>query len=85
VTISNPVTVVIPVYNDVHALKEAVPRVLQTLSCIATEFELIIAEDASTDGSAELAAKFARESPQVIHLHRDERLGRDRPCLVLPQ
>ncbi len=74
--ISIPVTIVIPVYNDVHALEEAVPRVLETLSSIASEYELIIAEDASTDGSAERAAQFASEYSEVIHLHRDERLGR---------
>jgi len=76
VKISIPVTVVIPVYNDVHALEEAVPRVLETLSSLASEYELIIAEDASTDGSYECAAQFAREHSQVIHLHRNERLGR---------
>ncbi len=70
------VTLVIPVYNDVHALQEAVPRVRDTLSSLVSEYEIIIAEDASTDGSAECAARFAQAYPDVVHLHRDERLGR---------
>jgi len=76
VNISLPVTVVIPVYNDVHALSEAIPKVIEIISSITTDYELIIAEDASTDGSAELAATFAKDNTAIIHLHRDERLGR---------
>ena len=74
--VTKSVTIVIPVYNDVQALGRAVPVVLETISSISDEYELIIAEDASTDGSSELAAKFAREHAQIIHMHRDERLGR---------
>lgn len=70
------VTVVIPVYNDVQALKDAVPKVIPILSSLTSQYELIIAEDASTDGSAECAADYARNNPNIIHLHRNERLGR---------
>lgn len=70
------VTVVIPVYNDVQALKDAVPKVIPILSSLTSQYELIIAEDASTDGSAECAAYYARNNPNIIHLHRNERLGR---------
>jgi len=76
VTGALPVTAVIPVYNDVHALRDAIPRVLKILSTITSDYELIIAEDASTDGSAEYAAECAQKYNQIIHLHRDERLGR---------
>lgn len=74
--VTKPVTIVIPVYNDVYALGKAVPRVIEIMSHVADKYELIIAEDASTDGSAELAAQFASEYSEVIHMHRDERLGR---------
>lgn len=70
------VSIVIPVYNDVHALQEAVPQVLKALPSITPEYELIIAEDASTDGSAELASELASNNPRITHIHRDERLGR---------
>ena len=74
--ITVPVTIVIPVYNDVQSLEAAVPRVMEILPSITSDYELIIAEDASTDGSAELAHKLAQGNPGIIHLHRNERLGR---------
>jgi glycosyltransferase AglD len=70
------VSVVIPVYNDLPALKEAVPLTLKMMDEVFSGFEIIIAEDASTDGSTECAASWQEKDSRVIHLHRDQRLGR---------
>jgi glycosyltransferase AglD len=69
---------VIPVYNDRKALERAIPLSLQYLSEISPDFELIIAEDGSTDGSAGLVGDFAKKDSRVRLLHSDERLGRGR-------
>jgi glycosyltransferase involved in cell wall biosynthesis len=69
---------VIPVYNDRNALERAIPLSIQYLSGISADFELIIAEDGSTDGSAELVKEFSLKDPRVRLLHSDERLGRGR-------
>ena len=47
------VTVIIPVFNDMHSLDIAIPRSVEVLSRITKGFELIIAEDGSSDGSTE--------------------------------
>jgi glycosyltransferase AglD len=70
------VSVVIPVYNDLPALKEAVPLTLKMMDEGFSGFEIIIAEDASTDGSTEYAASWQEKDSRVTHLHRDQRLGR---------
>jgi glycosyltransferase involved in cell wall biosynthesis len=70
------VSAVIPVYNDRESLKKAIPVAVQYLEKIAPFFELIIAEDASTDGSYELACEYARADRRITVLHRNERLGR---------
>jgi len=70
------VSVVIPVYNDLQALQEAVPLTLKVMEEFCSDFEIIIAEDASTDGSAEFAASWQVKDSRVIHMHRDKRLGR---------
>lgn len=72
------VTAVIPVFNDRAALKTAIPRSLETLAGIAEGFEIIVAEDGSTDGSAELVRTFAERDSRIRLLHSDERLGRGR-------
>jgi glycosyltransferase involved in cell wall biosynthesis len=70
------VTVVIPVFNDLHALEIAVPRSIEILSRITSGFELIIAEDGSTDGSADFVRQYELRDPRIHLLHSDERLGR---------
>lgn len=70
------VSLVIPVYNDHEALEKAIPISLNALAAICEKYEIIIAEDASTDGSREYAARLANEKPYIRHVHRDERGGR---------
>jgi glycosyltransferase involved in cell wall biosynthesis len=72
------VSAVIPVYNDREALEEAIPRSLEALQKITGNFELIVAEDGSIDGSAEIVRSFASRDSRVILLHSDDRLGRGR-------
>ena len=70
------VTAIIPVFNDRRSLETAIPRSVETLSRITEQFELIVAEDGSTDGSAGLVQEYEQKDPRIRLLHSDERLGR---------
>jgi len=70
------VTVIIPVFNDLHSLEIAIPKSLEYLSGITERFELIIAEDGSTDGGAELVRRYEKRDSRIQLLHSDKRLGR---------
>lgn len=70
------VTAIIPVYNDCPALRVAIPQSIETLSRITNSFELIVAEDGSTDGSAALVEEFSQRDARVHLLHSDARQGR---------
>nr|WP_320162700.1 glycosyltransferase [uncultured Methanoregula sp.] len=70
------VTAIIPVYNDRHSLEIAIPRSLETLAGITPAFEIIVAEDGSTDGSTEYVQEYEKRDPRIRLLHRDERQGR---------
>ena len=70
------VSAVIPVYNDKNGLAAAIPRSIDALNAITPGFELIIAEDGSTDGSAEFVREYSKKDSRVILFHSDERLGR---------
>jgi glycosyltransferase involved in cell wall biosynthesis len=72
------VTAIIPVFNDRIALKQAIPRSIEILSNHTEGFELIVAEDGSTDGSAELVRQYEQHDSRIHLLHSDERLGRGR-------
>jgi glycosyltransferase involved in cell wall biosynthesis len=70
------VSVVFPAYNEAAALEAAVEKVTEALSEFARSYEIIIAEDGSTDGTDKLAAALAEKYPFVKHIHGEKRLGR---------
>lgn len=72
------VSAVIPVYNDREALAKAIPASISALETIDPDFELIIAEDGSTDGCADVVRSWMEQDTRVRLLHSDERLGRGR-------
>lgn len=72
------VSAVIPVFNDRESLEKAVPESLRVLEGISGSFELIVAEDGSTDGSREFVEEWEKKDPRVRLFHSDERLGRGR-------
>lgn len=66
------VSIVIPVYNEEGILREAVSelcdgfdRMRRTLHTSDLVFEVILAENGSSDRTAELAARLAEERPEV--------------------
>lgn len=76
--IKTEVSAVLPVFNDRESLEKAIPESLKVLETITDSFELIVAEDGSTDGSRELVEEWERKDPRVRLVHSDERLGRGR-------
>ena len=74
---TNPeVTAIIPVYNDRVSLEIAIPRSIEMLGTITNDFEIIVAEDGSHDGSADFVKEYATRDVRVRLLHSDSRLGR---------
>jgi len=70
------VSLVLPAYNEVNYLTPAVEKTMQALDQFTDSYEIIIAEDGSTDGTAERSRELAEKYPRVKHIHRDARLGR---------
>jgi glycosyltransferase involved in cell wall biosynthesis len=70
------VSVVLPAYNEVDMLEGALAKVSQALKESGYSYEIIIAEDGSTDGTAERAEELAQKFAYVKHIHREKRLGR---------
>jgi len=70
------VSVVLPAYNEANRLEVAIAKISQTLKEDEYPYEIIIAEDGSTDGTAEKAEELAQKYSYVRHIHREKRLGR---------
>jgi len=72
------VSLIFPAYNEVTELERAIAVADAEVSKIASSYEIIIAEDGSSDGTDELARYIAETNRAVRHLHNDDRLGRGR-------
>jgi glycosyltransferase involved in cell wall biosynthesis len=72
------VSAIIPVFNDRPSLEVALKVSLETLSGITSEFEIIVAEDGSTDGSTGIVRQYEAQDSRIRLLHHDERQGRGR-------
>lgn len=61
-------SVVIPVYNEQATIGEVIDRVRGVdLGCI--EKEIIVSDDGSTDGSAEILAEYSKNFPELVAVH----------------
>ena len=61
------ISVIIPVYNTGGILGQTINSVLnQTFR----DFELILVDDGSTDGSGEVCDSFAQQDPRVVVIHK---------------
>ncbi len=69
----NPLfSVIVPIYNNGHDLKKCINSILaQTY----TEFELILVDDGSTDGSPQICDQFADKDERVQVIHKEKNEG----------
>jgi len=70
------VSVVLPAYNEADKLEGAVTKISKALKETEYCYEIIVAEDGSTDGTNERAEELTQKYSYVKHIHREKRLGR---------
>ncbi|HID42766.1 MAG TPA: flippase-like domain-containing protein [Archaeoglobaceae archaeon] len=70
------VSIVLPAYNEAARLENAVETVEKFLREMDYDYEIIIAEDGSTDGTDKIANHLEKSNERIRHLHSEERLGR---------
>ena len=69
-------SVVLPGYNEREGIQAAIDAYLDALPrCGVSDFEIIIIDDGSTDGTGALADQIAREQPRVRVFHHERNLG----------
>jgi dolichol-phosphate mannosyltransferase len=72
------VLVVVPTYNEIESLEALIGRLRQAVADAA----VLIVDDASPDGTGQLADRLAADDPQVRVLHRERKDGLGRAYLA---
>ena len=70
------ISVILPCHNEVNSLKDSIKEITTALGAQTINFELIIMEDGSSDGTRELGEALAAEHQYIHFHHHDQRLGR---------
>ena len=67
------VSVVLPTYNESASLPVLVPRIAQALEAAGLRYEVIVVDDNSPDGTAEVARELAQRHPVRVEKRTSER------------
>lgn len=69
------ISVIIPVYNEAQLLQVSVAQIHSFLQSHFADYEILIIESGSTDGSADICDRLAAEFPGTRVVHEGKRAG----------
>jgi glycosyltransferase involved in cell wall biosynthesis len=69
------VTLFYPMYNELKSVRPTTEKALKVLRAVCEEFEVLIVDDGSSDGSEKIADDLANEYPEVRVIHHEGNKG----------
>lgn len=63
------INVTLPIYNEEDTLEDSVVKVIEMLDKIGDDYEIVIADNASTDGTGFIGKKLEKKYSKVKYLH----------------
>jgi glycosyltransferase involved in cell wall biosynthesis len=70
------ISIILPAYNEATHIQKCIHEVEQAALSFSGSYEIIVAEDGSTDGTEKIVTELAQRNPQLILLHSPVRLGK---------
>jgi glycosyltransferase involved in cell wall biosynthesis len=74
------ITAIVPAHDEMLYLEKYVKLVEESI-VEHDDYEIIIAEDGSSDGTEAVASRIASSNDRIRHLHSDDRLGRGKALI----
>jgi len=69
-------SVILPVYNEEEIIENSVRRITEFLDDLGADYELIICDDHSDDGTSSAVRKLCLNNGNIVLLHFDQRIGK---------
>ena len=70
------ISIVLPAYNEASRIENCVRTVERAVNALSRSYEIIVAEDGSTDGTSDVVAKLSKSDLHLRFLHSPARLGK---------
>lgn len=73
----NSISLILPLYNEIEYIRLTIKESISVLESIGLDYEIVIVDDASHDGSEKIADELARSNSKikVIHHIKNRKLG----------
>src|SRR5437762_42779 len=68
-------SVVIPLYNEEENIPELYRRVRSSLDSLCISYEVILVNDGSKDGTADMVEELQRKDPRLVAVHLSRNFG----------
>jgi hypothetical protein len=72
------ISILLPAYNEALQIEKCIREVEHAVSSLSSSYEIIVAEDGSTDGTDRVVATLTKQNPNLNLLHSPVRLGKGR-------
>lgn len=69
-------SLIVPAHNEASMIRQNIGLIEKAALQITDSYELLVAEDGCFDETAKILADISNNSPRVLHLHSDHRLGK---------
>ena len=69
-------SILLPAFNEATQIQRCIEQLETTVQSVTRNYEIIVSEDGSTDGTDQIVAEMAKSRPNLVLLHSAKRLGK---------